>query len=103
MADRMRDAVDDRSNHRDSRRLRHAFGRLGIGERRQHVGRLRPYRDVAAARQMIAVEVPGAVTWPFLVEREVLGQREPDGGSGAPWIWPDTSSGTSRLPHSTML
>src|SRR4029077_16692909 len=46
-------------------------------------GGLRPHRYVAAARKMIAVEIPGAVPRPILVQREPFVQCQADAGGGS--------------------
>ena len=82
MADGVSDAVHDGWDDRDPRDFGHALRRLVVRQRRQDFGGLRPYRHVAAARQMIAIEIPGAVARTVLVEREPFVQRQADAGGG---------------------
>ena len=80
MADRVRDAVQDGRDDRDGHHLSHAFRWLVVREWGKNFGSLRPYRHIAATRQVITVEIPGAVPGPILIQRQKFVQSQADAG-----------------------
>ena len=70
--------VHDRRHNRNHHHLGHAFVRVAGRQRRQHFAGLLPHRHVAGTRQRIAIEVPGAVAGPVLVQRQIFMQSVAD-------------------------